>query len=56
MLCISRKVGSEIVINGNIVIKVTSIHGTIVRLAIDAPKAVPILRAELLEPKHAKAS
>ena len=49
MLCISRKVGTEIVIDEKIVVKVLEVTGQYVRLGLTAPKDVKILRAELLE-------
>lgn len=49
MLILSRKVGEKIVIGDNITITVYEIlSGGRVRLAIDAPREVPIYRQELL--------
>jgi carbon storage regulator len=48
MLVLSRKINETIVIGGNIRITMTSIRGQQVRLAIEAPEEVPILREELL--------
>jgi carbon storage regulator CsrA len=52
MLVLSRKVGEAIVIDGNIRLTVTSIRGRSVRVAVDAPKDVVILRDELLQIPH----
>ena len=49
MLILDRKVGEVIVIDGNILIKVISVNSTRVKIGIEAPKEVVILREELLE-------
>lgn len=49
MLVLKRKEGQSIVIGGNIIIKVHKIEGRSVKLAIDAPKEINILRSELIE-------
>lgn len=49
MLVLSRKVGEQIVINGNITVTVVEIDRNKIRLGIDAPKEVGIARAELLD-------
>ncbi|MDB5352342.1 MAG: Translational regulator CsrA [Planctomycetota bacterium] len=48
MLVLSRKLRESIVVAGGIRITVTSITGQNVRLAIQAPQEVTILREELL--------
>lgn len=48
MLVLHRKKGESIVINDNITITVVDIGGDKVKLAIEAPKEVPILRTELI--------
>ena len=48
MLSLGRNPGEYIVINDNIVIQVVSVEGNL-RLIIDAPKEVPIVRGELYE-------
>jgi len=48
MLVLSRKKEEEIRIGDEITIKVLSIKGGIVRLGLDAPKDVSIMRSELL--------
>jgi carbon storage regulator len=47
MLVLSRKVGEEIIINGNVTLKVTDIGGGQVRLGFSAPRDVSIDRAEI---------
>ncbi len=49
MLVLSRKRDESIVIDGNIRITVVSIHGNQVRLGIEAPNSVSILREELCD-------
>lgn len=48
VLSLGRNLGEYVVINDNIVIQVVSIEGNL-RLIIDAPKEVPIVRGELYE-------
>ena len=48
MLVLSRKINETIVIGGNIRVTMTAIRSRQVRLAIEAPPEVPILREELL--------
>jgi carbon storage regulator CsrA len=49
MLVLSRKLDESIVIGDNINIKIVSIEKGIVKLGIDAPKDISIIRNELLE-------
>ena len=49
MLILSRKIDESIVIDGNINIKVISIEKGIIKLGIDAPNDISIVRMELLE-------
>ena len=49
MLVLARKVGQSIVINDNIEILVIEVRGGQVRLGIEAPRAIPVHRKELLE-------
>ena len=49
MLILRRKSGESIVIGDNINVTVLDINEGSVRLAIDAPKVIPILRSELLQ-------
>ena len=49
MLVLTRKVGELIVIGGNIRVSVTAIEKGRVRIGIEAPRDVNIVREELLE-------
>ena len=48
MLVLTRKPGEKVIIGGNISITVAEIRGNKVRLAIDAPNNVAIMREELI--------
>ena len=48
MLILQRKAGESLVIGDDITVRVISVDGTRVRLAIEAPADVPILRSELI--------
>ena len=49
MLVLTRKVDESIVIGDNIVVKVIAVENGVVKLGIDAPKEISIMRSELLE-------
>ena len=49
MLVLSRKLDESIHIGDNIVVKVVGLENGIVKLGIDAPKEVAIIRNELIE-------
>ena len=49
MLILQRKIGQSIRISDNIVVTLASIDGSRVRLSIEAPPEIPIVRSELLE-------
>ncbi|MDF2659265.1 MAG: carbon storage regulator [Paenibacillus sp.] len=49
MLVVGRKPGEYVVINGNIIVKVVKSEEGHLRLAIDAPQTINILRGEMLE-------
>jgi carbon storage regulator len=48
MLVLTRRIGEEIVIAGDIRVKVLAVYGQRVRLGISAPPSVPVTRLELL--------
>lgn len=52
MLTLSRKVGEKITIGDNIVLTVVEVRGDKVRIGIDAPKEIKVMRTEL-EAKNA---
>lgn len=60
MLVLQRKKNEAIIINDNIRITISDISSDKVKLSIDAPKDIPIVRAELMdaiqENKEAEAS
>ena len=47
MLVLTRKCGQTLIINDNIEITITAIQGDKVKIGIDAPKDIPIIRKEL---------
>lgn len=49
MLVLSRKVGTQIAIGDGIIVTITEIKGNQVKLSIEAPKDVKIMRTELLQ-------
>ena len=49
MLVLSRKVGERIRIARDIVVVVTAIQGDRIKIGIEAPKSVRVLRGELRE-------
>ena len=49
MLVLTRRVGEEIVIDGNIHVMVVAIKGDRIRLGISAPPSVPVDRKEVHE-------
>lgn len=49
MLVLARKLDESIVVNDNITIKVISVEKGVVKLGIDAPREISIIRSELLE-------
>ncbi len=55
MLVLSRKTDESILIGGNIIVKVSHIHGSRVQIAIEAPPDVSIRRSELVNAVNALA-
>jgi carbon storage regulator CsrA len=49
MLVLTRKIDESIVIGENVEIKIISIDKGMVKLGIDAPKSISIVRSELLK-------
>ena len=49
MLVLSRKIGEEIVIAGNVRVQVIEVRGGQVRLGIEAPEHVPVDRPEVFD-------
>lgn len=49
MLSLTRRPGDSLTIGEDIVVTVLSITGNQVRLSVDAPGSVPIVRQELLQ-------
>ena len=47
MLILSRKIGEQIRIAGDIVVVVKAIQGDRIRIGIEAPKTIRVLRGEL---------
>jgi len=54
MLVLARREKESIVIGDRITVTVVEIRGNQVRLAIEAPKDIRVLRTELLDPGAAK--
>ena len=52
MLILQRRKGESVQIGENITITITELGTDRVRLAIDAPRELPIKRTELLEAAH----
>lgn len=48
MLILHRKKGESLVINENITVTILEVSGEKVKIAIEAPKEIPILRTELM--------
>ena len=49
MLVVSRRIGEELKIGDNIIIKIIDMEKNQVKVGIDAPRNVPILRMELVK-------
>ncbi|MCI8342823.1 MAG: carbon storage regulator [Firmicutes bacterium] len=51
MLTLGRKPGEYVVIGGNIIVKAEESRG-LIRISIDAPKDITIVRGEVYEQDH----
>jgi len=49
MLVLSRKVGESLIIDGDIKVKILEVRGNRIRIGIEAPPDVNIVRDELLD-------
>ena len=49
MLVLARKLNESIVIGEDITVKVVSVENGVVKLGIDAPREVSIIRSELIQ-------
>jgi carbon storage regulator len=54
MLVLTRRIGEEIVISGNINLRVVAIQSGSVRLAIDAPNTVRVDRREVHDRRNSQ--
>lgn len=48
MLVLGRKAGERIIVGGDIKITIVAVVGGRVEIGIDAPRAVPVMREELM--------
>jgi carbon storage regulator len=48
VLILTRKAEQGIVINGNVVLRVLSVDGERVKIGVEAPRSITVLREELL--------
>lgn len=54
MLILSRKVNESIMIGDDIKITITEIHASHIKLGIDAPKDISVVRGELIKKENKK--
>jgi carbon storage regulator len=55
MLILTRRIGETVIIGENIKVTVLRVNGSQVRIGIDAPKDVTVLREEIYEQEQGKA-
>ena len=48
MLILTRKTSQGIVLSGNVIVRILAVDGERVKLGIDAPRSVQVLREELI--------
>ena len=53
MLVLHRKKGESLIIDDNIKITIVDISGEKVKIAVEAPKEIPVLRSELVNAAEA---
>jgi len=56
MLVLTRKVGERVLVGDQVAITVVRIQGNAVRLGIDAPPEMAVVRQELAQPAEPKTS
>ena len=49
MISIKRKIGQDVVIGGEVRVRILAVSGKTVQIGIDAPDGTQVLRAELLD-------
>lgn len=54
MLVVTRKAGEALVVGRTVTVKILAIEGDRVRVGIEAPREISILRAELVEAVRAE--
>jgi len=54
MLVLSRKPREAILVGDNVWVTVLEVRGSVVRLGIEAPREIPVMRGELLDEPQAK--
>jgi len=54
MLVLTRKVGERIQLGDNITVTLVKINGSVVRIGIDAPKEMVVVREELAKGKKSE--
>lgn len=54
MLVLSRKAGESIVIGNDVVITILEVRGGQIRIGVDAPRNLPVHRAEIYEQVQAE--